>query len=59
MRIALISGATSGMGRDFARALAKEGLDELWLIGRRTDRLTSLAAELAPQVCRPFPLDLI
>ena len=58
MRIAVISGATSGMGRDFARALAGEGLDRLWLIGRREDRLASLAKELAPLPCRLFSCDL-
>lgn len=58
MRIAIISGATSGMGRDFARALAREGVDGFWLVGRRKDRLTALAEELSPLPCRLFPCDL-
>ena len=58
MQIAVISGATSGMGRDFARALAREGVDGFWLIGRRKERLAALAEELAPIPCRLFPCDL-
>ena len=58
MRIAVISGATSGMGRDFARVLAKEELDGLWLVGRREERLVALAEELAPLSCRLFVYDL-
>lgn len=59
MRIALISGAGSGIGRDFARALADGNLDEIWAIGRRADRLLSLERELCGRVTvRPLALDL-
>lgn len=58
MRIAIVSGATSGMGRDFARALARENIGGLWIIGRREDRLAALAEELAPLPCRLFSCDL-
>ena len=37
MKIAVITGASSGMGRYFAKELDKKGLDELWLIARRAD----------------------
>ena len=56
-RIALITGASSGLGREFARLLAREEVDELWLVARRGERLRELSAELAVPCCI-FVLDL-
>ncbi|HON88148.1 MAG TPA: SDR family NAD(P)-dependent oxidoreductase [Spirochaetales bacterium] len=55
--IAIVTGASSGMGASFARALARisagtlsipgiPGFDELWLIARRQDRLRKVVDEL-------------
>lgn len=58
MKIAVITGASSGMGREFARQLtAAEKFDELWVIARRAERLEELKQELSQPV-RVVPLDL-
>lgn len=58
MKIAVITGAGSGMGKEFAIQLSKkEKFDEMWVIGRREDKLKALSKEAACPV-RPIPLDL-
>jgi len=58
-KIALITGASSGMGQWFARTASEYvKYDELWVIARRADRLEELAGELPGQVVRVVPMDL-
>ena len=48
MKTAFITGATSGLGAEFARRYAKEGY-RLILTGRRTQRLSALKEELGTE----------
>ena len=58
MKIAVITGASSGMGREFVTQLdAAEEFDELWLIARRQERLEELQAFVRAKV-RAIALDL-
>ena len=58
MRIAVITGASSGMGREFVRRIdLSETLDEIWVIARRRERLELLAKETRVPL-RIIPLDL-
>ena len=57
-KIAIITGASSGMGRRFAETVNELGkVDEIWAIARRADRLEALK-ETAPYPVRPIALDL-
>jgi len=59
MRIAIITGASSGMGREFVKQIdAAESFDEIWVIARRKERLEELAKECKNKI-RPVPLDLM
>ncbi len=58
--IAIVTGASSGVGREFVRQFdAGTGgpLDELWLIARRADALEEVAATCVTAT-RTFALDL-
>ncbi len=58
MRIALVTGASSGMGRDFLLALDRDyDFDEIWAVARRRDRLEQLTGECRTRVV-PLSLDL-
>jgi len=47
MAIAIITGASSGMGREFVRQIADDNeLDEIWVLARRVDRLAELQQEV-------------
>lgn len=51
MNIAVITGASSGLGVEYAKTIIElyPHLDEIWLIARRKDRLEKFALE-HPQV---------
>lgn len=55
---AMVTGASAGLGVEFCRQLA-ESCDVIIAVGRREDRLQSLAAELADQIeVHPVAVDL-
>lgn len=59
MKIAVITGASSGMGREFVYYIDRHySLDEIWVIARREDRLNELKTQCSTPV-RPIPLDLL
>lgn len=58
MNIAIVTGASSGMGREFVLQLSQYvQVDEIWAIARRKEALEALNAEVSLPV-RPIPLDL-
>ena len=58
MKIAVITGASSGIGKEFAEKLNTfSNFDEVWLIARRKDRLDELAENL-PFKAKTFAWDL-
>ena len=58
MNIAIVTGASSGMGREFVLQLHQyAAVDEIWVIARRLEALESLKQEVSVPV-RPIGLDL-
>ena len=58
MKIAIVTGASSGMGKEFVLQLSKYvSVDEIWVIARRVDALQQLQS-LVKTPIRPVPMDL-
>ncbi len=61
--IAIISGASSGMGKEFAIQVSKKyNYDEIWLVARRADKLEELANQINSEknfpIAKPVVLDI-
>lgn len=59
MKIAIVTGASSGMGREFIMQIADRfsGIEEIWAVARRKERMEQLVSEV-PVKLRIFALDL-
>lgn len=58
MSVAVITGASSGIGKEFVIQLSKQGdITEFWLIARRADLLKELS-NMIHQKCRIISIDL-
>ncbi len=59
MKIAIVTGASSGMGREFVRQISEDYvfLDEIWVIARNAKKLKSLRREVDKRLVI-LPLDL-
>ena len=57
MRVAIVTGATGGIGSEFCRALDSKGLDGIVVLGRNLDALRSVERELSTKMLL-FQIDL-
>lgn len=59
MRVAVVTGASSGLGREYVKLIdQREGeIDEIWVIARRKERLEELRKEVRMPV-KVLPMDL-
>lgn len=60
MKIAVITGASSGLGKEYVRQTVEQvpSADEIWLVARRTERLQAIADEYPQCTFRLLSLDL-
>lgn len=56
-KIAIITGATGGIGQEFVKQILTEELDEIWAVARNEKKLKELKTKFGEKV-RPVTLDL-
>ena len=56
--IAIVTGASSGLGKEFVKLLsAKKGLDEIWIISRNEEKLKKIQKRYGEKIV-VYPMDL-
>lgn len=58
MKIAIITGASSGLGTEYYKAIQNEELDEIWIIARREGALNEISEKYGKIKTRIIALDL-
>lgn len=59
MNIAILTGASAGLGQEYLRLLAADpALNQIWIVARRADRLQTLCDAYPDKKIVPFSLDL-
>ena len=56
-RIAIVTGASGGLGKEFVRQMLSENVDEIWAVARNKEKLEGLRAEWGERIV-PFAGDL-
>ena len=56
--IAIITGASSGLGVEIYKEIQKEALDEIWIIARREDRLNKIKNDFGSITTKVIPMDI-
>ena len=57
-KIAIITGASSGLGAELYKEIQNEALDEIWIIARREDRLNKLKEDFGKIDTKVIPMDV-
>ncbi len=58
MKTAIVTGASSGLGVEFIKALVSNGFDCIWIIARRAQRLEELKSNFPDKNIVPLALDV-
>lgn len=56
-KIAILTGATGGLGKEFVKQIVNEDIDEVWAIARNQEKLSQLRVEYGEKVI-PISIDL-
>ena len=56
-KIAILTGATGGLGKEFVKQIVNEDIDEMWAIARNQEKFSQLRVEYGEKVI-PISIDL-